>query len=88
MATPIPTSEARRRIAEITEDAAFRGRRFLLRRHGRPLAALISAEDLAKLETLEAVMDLEAIRKSLAEPGEDLAWTQLRRELAEGSQGG
>ncbi|MEP6781272.1 MAG: type II toxin-antitoxin system prevent-host-death family antitoxin [Gemmatimonadaceae bacterium] len=47
-------TEARERLADVVLDVAFRNTRVVLRRHGRSLAALVSMEDLARLEALDA----------------------------------
>ena len=85
MADPIAASEARARFADLVTEAGYQGKRFRLQRHGRDVAAVISAEDLAKLETVEGILDLEKIRGSLAEPGEEVTWTQLRADLSRGA---
>ncbi len=45
--------EARRNFSELTTRVAYGGSRVVVERHGRPLAALISAHDLTKLEAWE-----------------------------------
>lgn len=45
--------EARRNFSELINRVAYGGRRVVVERRGRPLAALISVEDLAKLEAWE-----------------------------------
>jgi len=46
-------SEARDSLAEIVNRVAYRGERVILRRHGKPVAALVSATDLERLSALE-----------------------------------
>ncbi len=38
-------------------------------------------DDLVELQALEDKQDLEDARAALREPGEDVAWEQLRQEL-------
>lgn len=45
--------EARRNFSELITRVAYGGSRVVVERHGRPLAALISAHDLTKLEAWE-----------------------------------
>lgn len=52
--TTLPVHDFRRALAEFVERAAFKGERFIVTSYDRPRAALISAEDLAKLEAFEA----------------------------------
>jgi len=42
--------DAKKRLSELMSRAAYRGERFLIQRRGRPMAALVSAEDLERLE--------------------------------------
>ncbi|MHB1556692.1 MAG: type II toxin-antitoxin system Phd/YefM family antitoxin [Isosphaeraceae bacterium] len=46
------------------------GRRFLLERHDKGVAAIVSVEDLALLEAMENRRDLEDARRALAEIAE------------------
>ncbi len=55
--------------------------RFVLTEDGKPVAAIVTAEDLAFLEDLEARIDLEEARKALAEPGENIPWEKVKAEL-------
>ncbi len=50
MANVLSVAEAKRRLSELMSRVAYRGERFLIRRRGRPMAALVSAEDLDRLE--------------------------------------
>ena len=50
MATEIPMTEARARLADLANRAVYGGEHLVLTRHGKPFAALISAQDLARLE--------------------------------------
>ncbi|CAG1000463.1 hypothetical protein MYXO_02971 [Myxococcaceae bacterium] len=55
--------------------------RFVLTEDGKPVAALVTAEDLAFLENLEERIDLEEARRALAEPGENIPWEKVKAEL-------
>lgn len=50
----IPSDEARQRLGELIDRAGFRGERIVITRHGKPLVALVSMEDLAAVETAAA----------------------------------
>ncbi len=75
-----PTSKAREQFADILNEVAFKGERVLLHRHGKDVAAVISADDLALLEALEDQMDIDAVRKALKEGGPNVSWSQLKSE--------
>jgi len=76
-------SEARGEFSELVNRAAYRHERVLLTRHGKPVAAIISTDDLALLEALEDRDDVEAARAALADPGnqEEIPWEQVKADL-------
>jgi prevent-host-death family protein len=49
----IPVTQARAELSDLVSRAAFGGERISLTRHGRVIAALVSAADLARLEELD-----------------------------------
>jgi prevent-host-death family protein len=75
------TSEARSKLAEIINEVAYGGHRILLHRHGKDVAAVVPARDLALLEAIEDRMDLEEARSALQEKGKHVSWNELRKEL-------
>jgi prevent-host-death family protein len=50
MTSVLGVGEAKKRLSELMSRVVYRGERFLIRRRGRPMAALVSADDLARLE--------------------------------------
>lgn len=50
MANALGVGEAKKRLSELMSRVVYRGERFLIQRRGRPMAALVSADDLARLE--------------------------------------
>ncbi|MGH7928555.1 MAG: type II toxin-antitoxin system Phd/YefM family antitoxin [Candidatus Binatia bacterium] len=75
------TSEARGKLAEITNEVVYGGHRILLHRHGKDLAAVVSVRDLALLEAIEDRMDLEEALSALKQEGKHVSWKDLRKEL-------
>jgi prevent-host-death family protein len=63
----MPVAEARGRFADLVSRVAYRGERVVITRHGKPLAALIPADDLELLERLEDEGDIRAAERALAE---------------------
>jgi prevent-host-death family protein len=61
----LPASKVRKRFSEAISRAAYGGERIIIERSGKPLAALISMEDLEALEVLEDLMDVEEARRRL-----------------------
>lgn len=76
-------SEARGEFSELVNRAAYGHERVLLTRHGKPIAAIISKEDLEYLEALEDRDDLAAMDAALADPDnqEEIPWEQVKADL-------
>lgn len=51
MATEYPLAEAKAKLGQLVRDAE-QGRPIVITRHGKPVAALVRAEDLATIEGL------------------------------------
>ncbi len=77
----LTVSEARERFAETVNRVAFGKERFALERHGKTVAAIVPAEDLARLREAEDRLDARAARRALAERGKRRPYSQVRREL-------
>jgi prevent-host-death family protein len=56
-------SEARDTLAEIVNRVAYQGERVVLRRHGKPVAALVPAADLERLSALETRKPSRRVRR-------------------------
>ena len=81
----VSVSKARQQLAELVNRAAYRQERTVLGRHGKKVAAIVSAEDLELLEALEDAADLKAIAEALADPengSRPIPWEQVAKELA------
>jgi prevent-host-death family protein len=65
--TTLNIFEARRNLGATLDRVAADGDRFVLARRGKPLAVLVSPDDLARLEEMEDADDLRAARASLSE---------------------
>lgn len=50
MASMMGVGEAKRRLSEIMSRVVYKGERFVVQRRGKPMAALVSVDDLARLE--------------------------------------
>ncbi|MBI2919244.1 MAG: type II toxin-antitoxin system prevent-host-death family antitoxin [Chloroflexi bacterium] len=50
MAGVLGVGEAKRRFSELMSRVAYKRERFLIERRGRPMVAIVSAEDLERLE--------------------------------------
>lgn len=47
---PLNVADAKKRLSELMSRVAFNKERFLIHRRGKPMAALVSADDLSHLE--------------------------------------
>ncbi len=63
----LAVAEFRANIGDTIARTAYTGERVIITRHGKPAAALISADDLELLEELEDAADHLAIREAMAE---------------------
>lgn len=60
--TTMSIIEARNNFAETLNRVRYGGERILFARRGKPVAALVSAEDLALLDRMEDALDLKEVR--------------------------
>lgn len=50
MAKRVSAARAKAQLSALTSGAAYRGERYVIERRGKPVAALVSMEDLERLE--------------------------------------
>lgn len=74
MAERIGANEAKAHFSELLARAGFSGERFLVERRGKPLAALVGADDLKRLEGEDGTEAGSRPRGALALAG---AWGDL-----------
>ena len=79
--TKVAATKLRITISGLLDRVVHHGERVAVERYGKPVAALVSPEDLELLEAIENRMDLEAARKALREPGRR-SWDEVKAELA------
>lgn len=61
---------------------AERGRRVVVRRRGKDVAAIIPLQDLERLEDLEDIEAARAAREEMERTGEkSIPWEKLKRDL-------
>lgn len=76
----VTATHVRESFAEYVSQVAFTGRRIVVKRHGRPRAAIVPIEDLQLLRALEDGIDLKAALKALRER-RTTAWAKVKAEL-------
>jgi prevent-host-death family protein len=79
--TRLTASQLREDMATAINKVAFGGERIVLQRNNKDVAALVSVEDLNLLRELEDRMDLAEIKKALKEPGANIPWKDIKKEL-------
>jgi prevent-host-death family protein len=79
--TRLTASQLREDMATAINKVAFGGERIVLQRNNKDVAALVSVEDLNLLRELEDRMDLAEIKKALKEPGANIPWKEIKKEL-------
>jgi prevent-host-death family protein len=75
----LTASAVRDSLGDTLNRVAYRGERIILERHGRPVAALVSVEDLSLLEALEDTLDAKAVQKAKRERG-TVPYDEIRRK--------
>ena len=80
--TLVSVSDAKISFSKLINRAAYGRERIVLTSHGQPKAALVSMDDLHRLEELE---DAQAVGDALAENerGETITLAELEAELSE-----
>src|ERR1044072_4800366 len=79
MAYEIPVTQARAELADLINRVVYAGDRVVVTRHGKPLVALVSADDLRRLEGTQeraegveeqVVSAVSTVREVASAPGE------------------
>ena len=78
--TTLPIAELRKNLGEFLARAAFGGERIIVAKNGKPIAAVVSLEDLKKIEKYEDRIDIGAA-DAVMESGEFVPYEDVRKEL-------
>ena len=62
----VNATEARNKFLELLNRAGYGKERIRIERHGKPVAAIISYEDLNRLEAMEDALDSAALKQAMA----------------------
>ncbi len=60
-------AEAKNRFSDLLRRAEYGGERVVVERHGKPVAAIVSTDDLRRLEATDDAADLRDAQAALAE---------------------
>jgi prevent-host-death family protein len=80
----VNVSRARDEFPDLVNRAVYARERIILSKRGKDVAAIIPIEDLRALKLAQAEMDrmdIEAGRRSLAEPGRNIPHARLKKSL-------
>lgn len=80
----VGTQEAKTHLSEYINRVRYGGERVVIERHGKPVAALVGVEDLARLEKEEPAPEKSAeerYREALEEAGLVLSWPDPTKRI-------
>ena len=83
MARSLEAGARRKGLSEAISWVASSGDRIVIQQRGKPMAALVSLNDLRMLETLEDQLDVGTARKALADPKnrKRIPWRRVKANL-------
>jgi len=77
----IGVTRLRDSIPQVVERVRYEGERIVVERHGKPVLAMVSVEDLELLRRAEDLLDILEADASEAEPGPDIPLDEMKRRL-------
>lgn len=77
----VTVEQFRLNIADTLNRTAYGGERILIRRHNKPVAALVPVADLERMERLEDMLDLDEAERRLAEVRSGKAKTKTLKQV-------
>jgi prevent-host-death family protein len=80
----ISIAELRARLGDLVTRVSYKHDRVVITKHGKPVAALISANDMEKFEELEDWNDTKAAEAAIRETkrnGGPIPWSVVKREM-------
>ena len=85
----ISIADLRARLGDLVSRVSYKHDRVVITKHGKPVAALISASDMEKFEELEDWNDIQSAKASDREnekAGGPIPWSVVKRELKLGQR--
>ena len=82
-ADTVTTRELREKLSEIIGRCAYGGDRFVIKRHGKPLAAVVPIEDMFVAQLAEDEHDATEYKRAVdaGELEKTRPWTDIKAEL-------
>ncbi len=81
--TKLNVSDARKEFAETINKVAYGKERVVIEKFGKDIVAVVPIADLKLLEEMEDHLDLEAMRKAIADPKnkKPIPWDKVRKDF-------
>lgn len=80
--THCAVAEARRDLSDILNRVVYSGERVVITRHGKNVAAIVSAKDLEALEKIEDMIDVAEAEKRLSQGRKNaVPYETIRKEM-------
>lgn len=81
--TEISVADLRSNLAEFMNRVQYAGERICITRNGKPIAAMISTDDLEYFEALEDYFDINEANKALEEAEREgtISWEDYLKEV-------
>jgi prevent-host-death family protein len=81
-AKTVTTRELRDKLSEVVGRCAYGGDRFVIKRHGKPVAAIVPVEDMFVAQCVEDLRAARAANAAVAE-ADKLGWASLEEVAKE-----
>lgn len=79
----INSAGARKAFSDLLNESGFGGKRIVVTRKGKPVAAMVSIKDLEAIQALEDYKDITEAKRILSDPeSEFIPWEEAKKELA------
>jgi prevent-host-death family protein len=85
----ISIADLRARLGDLVSRVSYKHDRVVITKHGKPVAALISASDMEKFQELEDWNDIQAAKaadRETRKAGGPIPWSTVKRELKLGQR--
>jgi prevent-host-death family protein len=79
----VNSAKARKSFSDLLNESGFGGKRIVVTRKGKAVAAMVSIKDLEVIQALEDQKDVTEAQRILSDPdSEFISWDEAKKELA------
>lgn len=79
----VNSAKARKSFSDLLNESGYAGRRIVVTRKGKAVAAMVSIKDLEALQALEDDKDVTEAKRILSDPeSEFIPWEEAKKELS------